>query len=500
MTSLVQNKERIRIAGESSHVKNDPKLKCKEIIKKISKVVLAILEILRSIFVLPFVGIDVILHKSSLRFMNFRKKPVIEVTDNNSKLIKIKSLHLVEDSLDAYEWKKKLVEGAKHSLEIAGYCGGKPFKDFLEIIERKLKENDKFKVRILSNYNHINPEERIIYKRLEKKYPNSFQIVVTKAVWGIFPKLMRHENHTKLVMADEHTFITGGSGITNHLLPKEAITRKQAFDFLADGNRDLDLLVQGEEASQALKSHFDRVWKKWKILTGKPKINSLDKGADLEGNTERVQIKFPEEKLKSLSCKLIFSHPEEKVNSNLHAYIRAISKAKKTIDISNMVFNESKIANALKKAIKRGVNVNVITNSDDSRASFAGNTLGPRNRTRYKKLFNDSKSCSKNSSSGEFKVHEYIENKILLHSKAMVVDKRAVFIGSFNISKESVHCDDEQVMIIKSSKLARKVLKRFNIFKKHSKEISLESTRRCSFKMSVLKGQILNTILRDILN
>ncbi len=447
-----------------------------------------------------------IVNKSSIRFLNLSSPTIGEIdVDEITQKVRANNLQLIEDPTDSYKWKKSLIEKAKHSLEISGYCGGKPFKKFLDIIEQKLQKNPDFIVRIVTNNNTINDNERYKIKELEKHYPDNFQVVFAKAVWGMFPKLMRHENHTKLLIADQQVFISGGTGITNRLLPQgEVFKAGGKCAFLSDGNRDIDLMGEGNIA-EVMKEQFDKIWKKWKLLRGKKENPKLDRGKNLDqvSSQDRIQLSLNSSDVEIQDCELIFSHPEEgKKNAGKQTYINLIDQAESKIFLSNMVFAHPKIINALENAIRRGVDVTVVTNGDSDKTSFAGRSIGPRNRLYYSEML----TAAKGKNAGELHIYEFEEKDILLHTKVMVVDPRTegvepkVVIGSFNISRESTTCDDELLIVVRSKFIADKTLKRIDFFIKKSKEITEVFMTTAGFRFSLAKGFVLNKILKNVLN
>lgn len=469
-----------------------------ETTKKAIKIAKSIFLIIRTIFLLPLVALDLCINKGSIRFLNLShtssplQEPVIHTSSQG------KHLSFLEDPTESYQWKKEFVKNAKYSLEISGYCGGKPFQEFLKIIKDKLTENPDFKVRIITNSNMLNREDEDLYRLLMAEHPNHFEVVECYAVWTVFPKLERHENHTKMIIADQKYFIMGGTGVTNRLLKQGTVKAAGGNGaFLSNGNRDVDIAGEGAVA-KILKDEFDLIWNKWKQLLGKKENLNLDSGGELSavGMSERACIsRFNSDT--DVVCDVAFSHPEQgKQNLGVQTYTKLIDEARSTIRISNMVFNQKNIIQALNRAIKRGVNVEVITNGDTKKCSFASRTLGPRNRLHYEKLIRN----SKKTNAGTCQIFEFQEPDILLHSKAMVIDEKTLLIGSFNISSESARCDDESLFIVQSDKLAKQAIEAFESFKRYSKQISEEKFNTLSFKWSKVKGHVLHFFLKDINN
>lgn len=400
---------------------------------------------------------------------------------------------------------EKLIKNAKHSLEIAGYCGGKPFHEILLIIEKKLQENPHFKVRIISTPTLTNPEEMELYLKLMRQYPNNFEVLESRAVWSLHPTLLRSENHTKMVVADQKFFLTGGTSITNHLLPHGQVKKAGGKGmFLSNGNTDIDLLGEGEGA-KILKEEFDVLWKKWKEIRGVALNPKLDLGSDLSKipDNDKIQINvIPKESIRNVQHDFVFGHPEQGKNNQAElAYIRLISGAKKSIYISNMVFNNKVILKEIESAARRGVKITIISNGDlDGKTSTGSKLIGLRNRPSFKKLLELGKKLSKE----KIRIYEYAKKDIMLHTKVMVIDAETEdpisVVGSFNISKESARTDDEMIMIIKSKALSDLTVQKLDLIRADSEEITEKLMKTFSFKFSCFKGRLLEMALKGIIN
>lgn len=503
---------------------------CSKVIKSIVKVALQIFQILRSILYAPFIALDMRINGSSIRFFNLRlskntinpavpagdvsleeterslmhssksssETAAVDLSNGKKKTVVAKQLCAVVDPTDSYKWKKELISNAEHSLEISGYCGGKPFLEFLNIIQEKLKNETKFIVRIICNVNTLNEEDKEKLKQLQKEYPIQFECIQATAVWGVFPEIMRHENHTKMVIADKKYFISGGTGITNRLLGQGKV--KEAGGncaFLSDGNRDIDLLGEGEIA-EVMKEQFDEIWHKWKQVKNLDKKPDIDQGS--QSTKTSMQIDLGESDKDQL-CELVFSHPEQgKKNMGQEIYIKLIDEAKESITVSNMVFNHNEIIKVLADAVRKGINVKVVTNGYSKSNSFAGNSLGPRNRVHYGKLFK----AAKQEKAGSVSIYEFSEPDILLHSKVMLVDEETdepkVVVGSFNLSRESANCDDEQMIVTTSKQIAVKITECIDSFIDNSNEIEQVYTDTIPFKINKGFGKMANLTLCNVVN
>ena len=468
-----------------------------ERVYQVASVIKRVMEIARGILFSPFIfatawseGSKVFFHKISY-----------EKTGGNTELCKQKVVAknpVILDSPDEYySWKIALLESAKHSIEISNYCGGKPFLKTLDIISKKIEENPHFRARILTNSYTVNPEEKKIVDEMMAKYPENFEaIIIPVGCFSYTPKVKRHENHTKMVIADQKYCLTGGSTLTNLILPHGTVKAAGGkMSHIANGIHDLDMAAEGQIA-ETMKLQFDQLWLKWKKLQNIPENASLDKGYEFSALHERALLpQFAEKKVcDEIPCKLLLSQPEQgKENLSLKKYLKFIEKAQHTITVSHVSFNEKRVVQALERAIRRGVKVEIITSGYGSKASFASNILSIKNRTNYKSLMDAAK-----ESKGSCHIFEYKQEDILFHSKTMVFDGEVMLLGSVNITRESMKCDDETLLSIESKAMVNRVLKSCQMFKGLSDEVTESSMGSCSFVWSLIKGNLLDIVSKNL--
>jgi phosphatidylserine/phosphatidylglycerophosphate/cardiolipin synthase-like enzyme len=123
-----------------------------------------------------------------------------------------------------------------------------------------------------------------------------------------------------------------------------------------------------------------------------------------------------------------------------------IDNAKTEILIQAYSFTSAPIAKAIVNAYKRGIHVEIIL--DKSNKS-----------TKY--------------SAGDFTAHmgvtTYIDSRhAIAHNKIIIIDKETVITGSFNFTKAAEEKNAENLLIIKSKKLAKTYIDNWNKHKEHS--------------------------------
>lgn len=312
--------------------------------------------------------------------------------------------------------------------------------------------------------------------------------------------------HNKTFIVDSKVVITGGRNIAD-----------EYFDYDHEYNfRDRDVLLLGKATSD-VNTSFNDFWNSSLSIKAKelfPKVviksedkNKFEKLHQYACNPEnfwpqiRTQIENLPQAFQSIknSGKLVWVENVSFVSDNpgkndgtkglggggvsTSALIELIKNAKNTIEIQTPYLITSELGqNLFRDAVKRGVNVRILTNSlasTDNLEAFSSY------QTDRKKLLNTGVKIY------EFRPDAAERKKIMtgelqetldytpifgLHAKTMVIDDRIVVIGTFNLDPRSANLNTECVAIIHSENVASEVLKGIELeFKsENSWEISLE--------------------------
>ncbi|MBY0413279.1 MAG: phosphatidylserine/phosphatidylglycerophosphate/cardiolipin synthase family protein, partial [Bdellovibrionales bacterium] len=141
-------------------------------------------------------------------------------------------------------------------------------------------------------------------------------------------------------------------------------------------------------------------------------------------------------------------------------YARMIDSAKKKILISSPYFRPVKeIADALDRAIERGVDITIITRLD-LEGDTADFILGAVNKDGVNHFLK------------KIKVYEYIEPKVILHSKLLMVDEEVSFISSVNLNKRSFYHDMENGVVVNDPRFTVKMGDLYATYLKMSKQLT----------------------------
>jgi len=280
--------------------------------------------------------------------------------------------------------------------------------------------------------------------------------------------------HNKVMVMDNAVAIVGGRNIGNHY-----------FGVATDANfRDLDIAAGGpvvREISQV----FDRFWNgEWavpiSVLVDRPyteqdlrqaratlreKIAADDYPYPLDQDVAnlRAELKGLFDKFIWAPGRIVWDDPasinkpggESRMLEALHQRLGHLQN-ELLIESAYFVPRDRGVA-ALKGLNERGVRIRVLTNSlasNDVLAAHAGYSKSRKqlveNGTELHELRPDPGPVSKKVLSGT--------SKAALHTKAMVFDRKDVFIGSFNLDPRSGDINTEAGLYVESPELAAQVI------------------------------------------
>ena len=250
-----------------------------------------------------------------------------------------------------------------------------------------------------------------------------------------------HRSHVRAIVIDGEVGYTGGFGLADYWLG----------DGHSDGQWRESNVRFGGPTVAALQATFAAAWAEatGELLTGDmffPWPSLADKGEVRAGmmHTTPGMGSTPAERFLSLS----------------------LAGARKTLYIANSYFvPDENLRNLLKAAVKRGVDVRVLTAGDKSDIKstlYAG-------RAMYEELLE-----------GGVRIYEY--QPTMMHSKTMVVDGFWSTIGSLNFDNRSISFNNESNVVVLDEGVGQSMNGIFFDDLRFSKEIRLEEFRKRSWR------------------
>lgn len=141
-------------------------------------------------------------------------------------------------------------------------------------------------------------------------------------------------------------------------------------------------------------------------------------------------------------------------------FVDLIDSAEKTLHLSTPYFRPTqKLGDALKRAVNRGVDVTLLT-----RINLEGDVADI--------ILSDVNKAGINQFLNQIKIYEWIEPKVILHTKMLVVDDELSFVGSVNLNKRSFVHDMESGLLIYDIDYAKKMGSMLEAYQKKSQLVT----------------------------
>jgi len=382
---------------------------------------------------------------------------------------------LLDESYDAMVWRLALIDSATTSLDIQTYLWYPDNAGRLILARAVLAADRGVKVRLIIDDLLTIGLDQVMYElenheNIEMKLFNPWEKRGLLSRSGEMIARMERLNtrmHDKLLIADGHAAIVGGRNIGDHYFGLS-----DAYNF-----HDLDLLGFGHIADQA-NEMFDSFWNSDWVESAK----NIDKEHDAQLAQElRDKVGGKNADAKALSTfkiatqdwskelaavmgelhigrsEMIFDNTtEDKINQNVAAEM---------FNIMNLAQEELLVTNAyiipgqagidfIQKLTDRGVKVRILTNSLASHDVPAVNSHYEEWRD---DIINAGAELYELRADGEMQsLIDIPPNKgrfIGLHTKALVIDRDKVFIGSMNFDPRSFQINTEAGALVESAGL-----------------------------------------------
>lgn len=383
---------------------------------------------------------------------------------------------------NAYRLRAAMAGLARHTLDLQYYIweddltGRMMLRDVMKAAERGVR------VRLLLDDVHTEGET-VVFSRVDRhpmievRLFNPFARRDARMIgWLLDGARLNHRMHNKVMVADNAIAVTGGRNIGDHYF---------AVDELSNF-RDLDLLAVGPVV-QDLSSMFDLYWNSgWSYPVSVIDPNTYTKAdarqladelhsmlqqreppftLDRNADAMRARLASYRNDFSWGRAYTIFDDPAKLEGD--HVAGRGVAEV--LFDTLDEVERELLIETAyfipgergverLGKLVDRGVDVTVLTNSlatNDVLAAHAG-------YMDYRKGLLEAGVGLHELRPDAIAVDQHLTalasgSKAALHTKALVYDRHAVFVGSFNLDPRSLVINTEMGVLVESPELARKI-------------------------------------------
>lgn len=395
--------------------------------------------------------------------------------------------------LEMLEWNLECIKHAEQSIEMfLCIAGGKTFQKILLSSEERMKVCKDIQVYVLVSPVLLFPEDIPLIERLERQYPHNFHFRTTISVPSLtIQDYCLNDLHLKGIIVDETYFSIGGTNFHDFGCTEGTFTphhdREVGEEIFPIGMRDYDIIGKGPIAKE-LRNYFYKQFALWDHFDKNPRhfISDpeyfADKSAyqniDPEKPIAYVPLIDRSQKAVYAEAYIVFSGPSQPQLIGLE-YAKLINQAQHRVDIANFFSTPClEILTAIKKAVCRDVQFSIITNGLHEQSPYMAHFFYMAHRIHYVPFFtgHDYSLFERKKAEKDLKknttVYEYQVPKVALHKKIMVVDKRFLVIGSYNLGKRSHLYDYEGILVVDSEDIAAHALEVLEEDKKFSEKIS----------------------------
>lgn len=372
---------------------------------------------------------------------------------------------IVEENVDALEWRIRMIEQAEERIVMstfnikADHSGRQVLGSLQAAAERGVR------IQILADgFNSwLDMEGNPYFYALSSM--DNVEIKLYNRVDPFVPWKGMSRMHDKYLVVDEDVYLLGG---------------RNTFDFfLGDAgykNYDREVLVYntgGTESSlyQVL-DYFEAIWKSdccklWRNSARLAKLPSVRSAAqelkEIYGRTEEEHPDWMrktdyEKETVPVSKITLLSNPTGLYNKEpwvFYGLCELMGNARESVKIHTpYILCDDMMYEAFQNLCKRGIPVTMMTNS----ARNNGNSFGAVDYVLHKERVLDT----------GLEILEY-DGGISYHGKSLVIDDDIAIVGSFNMDMKSAYQDTELMLVVNSRELNRQLKDNMSVYERDAR-------------------------------
>ena len=419
------------------------------------------------------------------------------------------------DNSDALRWRLLLVDLATRSIDAQYYLWGRDDSGRL-LLQHLIRAADRgVRVRILVDDMFLLDSDRGIallesHPNIEVSIFNPWQRRGSALLRGFEflgrAQMLNQRMHNKLFVADNQVAIVGGRNIGN---PYFGLNDNYNF-------RDLELLASGpvvEDISASFDLYWNNPWATRGSAFATPEQDAKElarqrtklagRGIDLD-KLRRAAIDVPEtwsahlDELKGAPCAeqswVVYDDPPATTADD-----EGVRKVEKLRDLNQVIQHELLIASAyfvpttellesLTAMAARGVRVRVLTNSlASTNHTMVNSGYSPWRRALLEAGIELYEYRMDPDTTDEVLAQGIHGESVTLHTKAFVIDRELVYVGSLNMDPRSLHINTEMGVLVKDHRLAQEIAGKLerDMAPENAWQVSLDEDGQLRWKSAV---------------
>ena len=330
--------------------------------------------------------------------ISYLKEYGIETTNHNElKLLKSGK----EKFIDLFQ----KIEEAKHHihLEYFNFRNDSIANTLFELLGKKAQEGVEVRA-IFDAFGNASNNQPLKKKHLKAIREKGIEIVKFDPIKFPWINHVFHRDHRKIVVIDGTIGYTGGMNIADYYI--------NGIPEIGEW-RDMHVRIEGEAVSH-LQDIFLDMWNK---------CTKQDIGGNAYYPYRASSSAVPSEENE---VAIVDRYPKKNAKTMRRVYAKAIESAERNVQIINPYFTPTRIiTKAIKKAVEKGVNVEIMIPGKSDIKFTPDAALYIANQLRKKGA------------------NIYIYNGGFHHSKIMMIDSTYCTVGSTNLNSRSLHYDYE---------------------------------------------------------
>ena len=294
--------------------------------------------------------------------------------------------------------------------------------------------------------------------------------------WLYHAPRLNHRMHNKAWIVDGELAIVGGRNISDHYFGLHPQTNFRDLDIYArgpivaetgaafDAYWNSDISVRLRSLRRRSRAHADRLWRSLREWHREPGRLPIDRDPDPSA-CRRLLAEADQRQVRA-AASLLYDPPEKAKGAEQRLIGDQLAKRLGERRLSEILIETSyfipgdRFVAALKALHQRGCRIALLTNSLATNDVIAAHAAYARYRTALLDAGVEVHELRPNPHTRGHRARLLRgrgRSKASLHSKAMVLDRSELFVGSFNLDPRSVNLNTEMGYYINSDELAGRV-------------------------------------------